>query len=680
VANPERDPLVGSMVDGRYRIVSRIAAGGMGVVYRAEQVFLRREVALKRLHRDLTGHGLAMERFKREARAAVQINHPNVCQVLDCGVDGDGTLFIAMELLDGQSLAQRIADYAPLPLDEIVDLGSQIADGLQQAHALGIVHRDLKPENVMLVTRPDGSGVTAKILDFGVAKTLHDADAKALTQAGMVFGTPKYMAPEQASGEALDARADLYSLGVILFELATGRPPFDGPTAGGVMARHLTATPPTLESAAPHLSYPLAFRELVGRCLVKDPNHRIPTAQALAEALRTCRGQRVSLVGPPVPRPGRDDVPTVAAGTGPPTPLFPAEPASTGFDQLALGGPTRLVPQRKPKRAVLVAAAVLLVCAVAGVLLLRSGSEDDERSLERDAGAALALAPGALGPLPSETGSPTPDADAASETVPLPDAVDAQDVPAAEASEAEEATAKEDTALQTRQEAARAAAEERRTFEEHDARVLAALAKVAGGDPAGGLADLEGLATELDGNAHFHFHLAVLLVGAQRFADAIGQAQRVLELDPRYAGEPELQAVAEQCLLQPASVDAAVQLLYRIADEALAERLVRFVLDKTRSVATPKRVRELLAQRGLLDGVPEYLRLPLLVIADDDCEPRRAVLEQIAARPDARMATFLDRFHATTGCGPRRRRDCWPCERSALQAALAAVEAAPPVD
>jgi serine/threonine protein kinase len=338
VASPERDPLVGSMVDGRYRIVSRIAAGGMGVVYRAEQVFLRREVALKRLHRDLTGHGLAMERFKREARAAVQINHPNVCQVLDCGVDGDGTLFIAMELLDGQSLAQRIADYAPLPLDEIVDLGSQIADGLQQAHALGIVHRDLKPENVMLVTRPDGSGITVKILDFGVAKTLHDADAKSLTQAGMVFGTPKYMAPEQASGEALDARADLYSLGVILFELATGRPPFDGPTAGGVMARHLTATPPTLESVAPHLSYPLAFRELVGRCLVKDPNHRIPTAQALAEALRACRGQRVSLVGPPVPRPGRDDVPTVAAGTGPPTPLFPAEPASTGFDQLALGG------------------------------------------------------------------------------------------------------------------------------------------------------------------------------------------------------------------------------------------------------------------------------------------------------------------------------------------------------
>ena len=251
MSSPEPDPLVGTVVDGRYRVLERLSEGGMGIVYRAQQVFLKREVALKRLHRELTGHGEAVARFEREAQAAAQIDHPNVCQVLDCGVGEDGAFFIAMELLSGTPLDRRIAEAAPLPLAEIVDIGCQVCDALDHAHALGIVHRDLKPENVMLVPRRAGSGVAAKIMDFGIAKVAQEAGGSKLTQAGMVFGTPAYMAPEQAAGEPVDARADVYAMGVILFQMATGRCPFEAPTLSAVLTKQLTEQAPPLEKAAP---------------------------------------------------------------------------------------------------------------------------------------------------------------------------------------------------------------------------------------------------------------------------------------------------------------------------------------------------------------------------------------------------------------------------------------------
>ena len=680
MAPQEQDPLVGTIVDGRYRILSRVAAGGMGIIYRAEQVFLKREVALKRLHRELTGHGQAMARFKREAQAAVKINHPNVCQVLDCGVGGDGALFIAMELLEGQSLAQRVADYAPLPLDEIVEIGAQVCEGLGQAHALGIVHRDLKPENVMLVPRPDGSGVTAKIMDFGVAKVSHDVDGKALTQAGMIFGTPKYMAPEQASGETLDARADLYSLGVMLFEMATGRPPFDAPTMSGLLTKHLTEPPPTLEAAAPHLAYPLPFREIVARCLIKDPGRRIPSAQALGDALRACAGQRASLVGPPLPRPSHDDAPTVLAGGDAKTPLYIPEPPTTGFGQLSV--PSAAPPVGRHRSGPIVVAAValgLVGLAVAVMLVAQSGPEDDRRPPAPDAGTAAVARSDAPVPEPHEAGIPG-SADRPDVAVGRAEAVASPDAAAAEMAERPdvlEEPGAPDGPPPTRQALAAAVAEERRAFESREARVLQALARAAQGKVRAAIEQLRALSGELDGDAHYHFELAVLLLRDAQPAEAIQHALRALGIDPRYASDADLHGVAERCLLTPASAEAAALFVDQVVDPALAERLVKFVLENTRSVATPLRVRDLLVRRGLLDGVPAWLRLPLLVIATEDCAARRAVLEEITAGPDPRMAPYLVRFHGETGCGRRRRGDCWPCERSALRAAIAAVDAAP---
>ena len=206
--------------------------------------------------------------------------------------------------------------------------------------------------------------------------------------------------------------------------------------------------------------------------------------------------------------------------------------------------------------------------------------------------------------------------------------------------------------------------------------VTEALTLDAAGKTAEAIARLEALAETLDGEAHYHFLLAGLLDKDAWRLDALQHALRALALDPRYAGEAGLHELAQQGLLEPSTVASAALLLERVLDAPRAESLVRCILEHTRSVTTPRRVRDLLAGLGLLDTVPERFRLPLLVITDEECEVRKALLAEIAARPDAGMAPYLARFKAESGCGPRRRRDCWPCERAALRAALAAVDAA----
>ncbi|NMC69115.1 MAG: protein kinase, partial [Myxococcales bacterium] len=339
---------MGTVVDGRYRVLSRISEGGMGVVYRAEHVFLKRDVALKRLHRELTEQKQAVARFEREAQAAAKIDHPNVCQVLDCGVGDDGAFFIAMELLDGVSLDARIAQ-GPLPLSEIIDIGGQICDALARAHELGIVHRDLKPENVMLLPRREGPGVVAKIMDFGIAKVAQEGEGKKLTQAGMVFGTPQYMAPEQAAGGAVDARADLYALGIILYEMATGHCPFRSENVSALLMMHLTQPPPPLEAMAPHLRFPEPFRAVVFGCLEKNPAHRVPTATALAAALRNCAGLQVEPVTiPPPPVAGAVAAPTLLASPAVgPHATMPVTAGSVPAAGLA-AGPHATVPLAPP--------------------------------------------------------------------------------------------------------------------------------------------------------------------------------------------------------------------------------------------------------------------------------------------------------------------------------------------
>ena len=239
----------GALLDGRYRILGLLGTGGMGSVYRAEHEAIGREVAVKVLHPEHCASSAERERFRREARVAVRLRSPHVVETLDFGEDPDGRLFLVMELLQGEPVRTVLAREGQLAPERVVRLLRQLLAGLEAAHAAGIVHRDLKPENLWL----DGSGASERLrlLDFGIAKWTGPASGSAQTQAGLVVGTPEYLAPEQAVGGEVDQRADLYSTGVLTFVLLTGRHPFDTRDVRALLAAHAYRAVPSPSSLVP---------------------------------------------------------------------------------------------------------------------------------------------------------------------------------------------------------------------------------------------------------------------------------------------------------------------------------------------------------------------------------------------------------------------------------------------
>src|SRR5579863_8502494 len=240
------ESLVGIVLSGRYLIERLLGEGGMGAVYQAEHTHMRKRLAVKVLHPEMSRMPEVVARFEREAMAAAHIEHPNVAAATDFGKLEDGSFFLVLEYVEGKSLRSALSR-GRLTLDRALHIARQMARALSRAHALGIVHRDLKPENVMLVTR-DGDEDFVKVLDFGIAKVPvgeltgePKAPGQALTQLGMVYGTPEYMAPEQALGQPVDATADLYGLGVILFEMIVGKRPYDHESKVTLLGMHVTA-------------------------------------------------------------------------------------------------------------------------------------------------------------------------------------------------------------------------------------------------------------------------------------------------------------------------------------------------------------------------------------------------------------------------------------------------------
>ncbi|MDQ3038137.1 MAG: serine/threonine protein kinase, partial [Myxococcota bacterium] len=258
---------------GRYRIEGELGRGGMGVVHRARDVVLDRVVALKELPPALRSTAGLAERFRTEARVLARLTHPGIVQIFDL-VEDDAGMWMAMELVPGGSLDERIAG-RPLPVADVLALGRRMAEAMAYAHAQGVVHRDFKPHNVLLT--PDGD---PKVTDFGLAKL---AQGPALTQQGMVLGSPAYMSPEQASGREADARSDVYALGATFFEMVTGRPPFSGDTTS-VLMQHITQPPP-VPSATGAEDIPEPLERLILRMLAKGPGDRPADMHAVAREL-----------------------------------------------------------------------------------------------------------------------------------------------------------------------------------------------------------------------------------------------------------------------------------------------------------------------------------------------------------------------------------------------------------
>jgi serine/threonine protein kinase len=287
------ESLVGRTISGRYQIEKVLGEGGMGIVYAAEHLHIRKRVAVKILHPEMSRLPEVVARFEREAMAAAHIEHPNVAAATDFGKLDDGSFFLVLEYLEGGSLREVIAA-GRLPVPRALHIMGQIAGALGRAGAMGIVHRDLKPENVMLIVR-DGDPDFVKVLDFGIAKVpvegLTAADVTrgpaqpVLTQLGMVYGTPEYMAPEQALGQAVDVRADLYALGIITYEMLTGVRPFEHESKVTLLGMHVTAPVPAMAKKAPEADVPKELEAIVGRLLAKEASSRFADAKELMDAV-----------------------------------------------------------------------------------------------------------------------------------------------------------------------------------------------------------------------------------------------------------------------------------------------------------------------------------------------------------------------------------------------------------
>jgi len=274
------DPFIGQMIKGRYQVIKKLGEGGMGTVYLAEQVSIGRKVALKVLHGRYAQDEEFVRRFRHEARLAAALNHRNVITVYDFDQGEDGSLFIAMEYVDGRNLSEVIREEGPLDVGRAVRLGIQIAEGLGAAHRTGVIHRDIKPENIMIV----GSGQEVKLMDFGIARLRDTGAMTRLTRSGVIMGTPAYMSPEQIEGREVTERTDLYAFGIVLYEMLSGGVPFRASTPGALLMKHLREMPVPVRKLRTEV--PSSVEQVVMQALEKKPQRRQKDMEEVAQGLR----------------------------------------------------------------------------------------------------------------------------------------------------------------------------------------------------------------------------------------------------------------------------------------------------------------------------------------------------------------------------------------------------------
>jgi tetratricopeptide (TPR) repeat protein len=381
---PAADPLIGSVIAERYRVDAVLGEGGMGTVYRCHHLALERDVAVKLLKPELLEDDQVSARFDREARSASRLEHPNVMQVLDFGSwnrgdDGRPAKFMVLQLLEGWELADYLGE--PMTPERVIEIALQIVRGLEHAHQRGIVHRDLKPENVFVTADHDGEECL-KIVDFGLAKVLSGSGAQQkLTRTGMVFGTPQYMSPEQATGMESDERTDIYALGIMMWELLVGRPPFDGDDVISIIRRQVS-TPLPNDELPPET--PPTLRSLIERMTEKEVDVRMGTASEVRAALEAMADGADTLAPHAVPT-----LPPLAAVES--GPMDASEVRAATLDPAPAASPLARIP--KPA---LIGGAAAFLGLIVLVAALNSGDDDPEAAASADAPSAAIAAPGKM--------------------------------------------------------------------------------------------------------------------------------------------------------------------------------------------------------------------------------------------------------------------------------------------
>jgi serine/threonine-protein kinase len=624
--------LVGRVLSERYRIEALLGEGGMGAVYLAEHVLMRKRLAVKVLHAEMTRLPEMVARFEREAMAAAHIEHPNVAAATDFGKLDNGAFFLVLEYIEGKSL-RDVIEQGPLAARRALHIVHQIASALARANALGIVHRDLKPENVMLVER-DGDPDFVKVLDFGIAKVpvgelikrgAGNDGAQVLTQLGMVYGTPEYMAPEQALGQEVDARADLYALGVILFEMLTGVRPFDAESKVTLLGMKVTSDPPTTASKNASVHVPESIEAVVRRLLDKEAKNRFQSAREVLEALEIC-AFGASGSDPPASRSNAKPAGRASSlrqATSPRAGMSPFAPnaavaetvaAGSSTAQPAVGGPMprfrAAVAKAREHVAnvptiVLVAGGgfLLLLIFIAGVSLLRGGESP-------------ASATG-----PATTGAPQPSFWKPAPALAPPDVLAAAE--AAGSASISELTAR---------------------FPE---------------DPAVWRALMRAYTSE------------------KRGADAMRAVAKLALLNDRATEDEDVEETIKAAVQGPIeSADAAFALMENGLGARGPDLLFDLSTTKGISAKALARVKQTLAKPDVKARMSPQLALVIEFRAASSCEAKKALLGRAKEQGDGRLLTSLRALQTPKGCGFLGLGDCWSCMRrdNTLGAAMAAIE------
>ncbi len=401
------DPLLGRSINDRFKITGLIARGGMGKVYKAEQAPLGRVCAIKVLNPNYSGdHDPEFhKRFFLEASISSKLTHPNTVTIFDYGRTDDNIYYMAMEFLEGRTLHRTLREEGPFVEERATHIARQICRSLREAHSLGVIHRDLKPANVYLIEHGDEKDFV-KVLDFGLVKNIEDGKGEDLTQTGLFMGSPKYMAPEQIRGEHVDARTDIYALGVILYEMVTGKVPFDRPNSVNILMAHVNEPVPRLRDMKADVAVSEALESTIYKCMEKNPDDRFKSMDEVLAALKRAGGGTMTATVSGDRSGAFDLLSTTGSFTPQPTPgsISSLSPDS-GSGAILAGGTT--ADQKKGSKTPLIIGGVVALLGVIGVIAMVSSKGGDASPTTQPTTSAPALSVPAPTPTPSATNTTT---------------------------------------------------------------------------------------------------------------------------------------------------------------------------------------------------------------------------------------------------------------------------------